>query len=90
MPLHITSPEVEKLLEAVVQMTGESPAEALSIALAERQQRLSLRTTAPKRAMDLRTFLQHEVWPQVPESARGVRLTKEEEEAILGYTENGV
>jgi hypothetical protein len=38
----------------------------------------------------LRAFLQDEVWPQIPEALRGRRLTKAEEEAILGYGEQGI
>lgn len=33
----------------------------------------------------LETFFQNEIWPYIPESLRGTRLTKAEEEAILGY-----
>jgi antitoxin VapB len=35
-------------------------------------------------------FLEEEVWPQIPASVLGTQLSKEEEEAILGYGEQGV
>jgi antitoxin VapB len=35
-------------------------------------------------------FLEREVWPQVPERERGRRLTRREEDAILGYGRAGV
>jgi antitoxin VapB len=38
----------------------------------------------------LRRFLEQEVWPAMPESELGRRLTREEEEAILGFGEDGV
>jgi hypothetical protein len=34
---------------------------------------------------DLETFLQDEIWANIPECLRGTLLTKAEEEAILGY-----
>jgi antitoxin VapB len=34
-------------------------------------------------------FLEHEVWPTIPKEELGRRLTKEEEEDILGYGEPG-
>ncbi len=89
MALNIDNSDVEKLLDEVVQMTGESKTEAVRQALAERQQRLALRSAAHQHEIRLRTFLQDEVWPKVPEEVRGVRLTNSEEEAILGYGEHG-
>ena len=42
------------------------------------------------RAERIRRFLEQEVWPQVPEAERGRRLSREEEDAILGYGSEGV
>ena len=36
------------------------------------------------------TFLQDELWPQIPVELLGTVMTKEEEERILGYGESGV
>ena len=90
MALNIKNPDVEKLLDEVVQMTGESKTEAVRKALEERRQRLSLRFGTRQNEIRLLTFLQDEVWPQVPAELRGTRLTKAAEEAILGYGADGV
>jgi antitoxin VapB len=90
MALNIKNPDVEKLLDELIQATGESKTEAVRKALAERQQRLALRFSIPHPEIRLLTFLQDEVWPQIPADLRGTRLTKAEEEAILGYGEQGV
>ena len=89
MALNIKNSDVENMLNEMVQLTGESKTEAVRKALAERQQRLVLRFAARQQEIRLRTFLQDEVWPQIPEELRGIRLTKAEEEAILGYGELG-
>lgn len=90
MALNIKNQEVDKLLEAVVQITGESKTEAVRKALEERRQRLALHFGAQPNKNRLHLFLQEEVWPQVPAEWRYHRLTKAEEEAILGYGEHGV
>ncbi len=90
MALNIKNADVERLLDEVVQMTGESKTEAVRKALAERQQRLSLNFASHQHEIRLLAFLQDEVWPRVPEALLGARLTKAEEEAILGYGEDGV
>ena len=35
-------------------------------------------------------FLETRVWPAIPKAQRGRRLTREEEDAILGYGPTGV
>ena len=90
MALNIKNSDVEKLLEELIQTTGESKTEAVRKALAERQQRLALRFSVPQTEIRLLTFLQDEVWPQIPSTLLGSRLTKAEEEAILGYGDQGI
>lgn len=90
MALNIKNEDVEKLLDEVVTVTGESKTEAVRQALVERQQRLALRFGARQNEIRLLAFLQDEVWPQISDELRGVRLTKAEEEALLGYGEHGV
>lgn len=90
MPISIKNPEVERLIAEIAAMTGESKTEAVRRALEERRERLSFRIDGESRATRLRRVLEQEVWPQVPEGAKGHRLTKEEEEAVLGYGEEGV
>lgn len=90
MAINIKRPEVERLVEEISRMTGESKTEAVRRALQERRARLALRITSDSRAERLRRFLETEVWPQVPPSELGRKLTRAEEEAILGYGSEGV
>ena len=90
MALNIKNSDVEKILEEVVALTGESKTEAVRKALEERRQRLALRATGDNDLERLVAFLQDEVWSQMPEDVLGTSLTKEEEEEILGYGEIGV
>ena len=84
MALNIKNQDVEKLVEEVVQMTGESKTEAVGRALEERRQRLSVRQLSPKNQAHFLAFLQDEIWAQIPEQLLGTSLKKEEEENILG------
>jgi antitoxin VapB len=90
MSLNIKNQDVERLLDEIVQMTGESKTEAIRKALDERRQRLVLHTVTPRSEARLLAFLEDEIWPQVPPELLGKPITKEEEEAILGYGELGV
>lgn len=47
------------------------------------------RQTTDRPASRVRAFLESEVWPEVPETERGRRLTRTEEDDILGYGERG-
>ena len=91
MPLNIKNPEVERLVEEVAKVTGESKTEAVRKALEERRERLAfqLPPTRDRRAEVLR-FLEREVWPRVPPELLGRGLSKEEQEEILGYGPEGV
>ena len=90
MALNIKNRDVEILLRDVVALTGESKTEAVRKALEERRQRLALWSVTPPDKDRLTTFLQEEIWPQIPPELLGTKLSKEEEEEILGYGENGV
>ena len=88
MSLNLKNPEVERLAAEIAQMTGESKTEAVRRALEERRRRLAYRvqTGAAGRG---RRFLAEDVWPLVPDSEVGRSLTREEEDAILGYGDAG-
>jgi len=90
MALNIKNPDVESLLAEVALITGESKTEAVRKALEERRQRLSLHRLGARSDVRIRLLLQNEIWPQIPAAQRGVRISKQEEEAILGYGEEGV
>lgn len=89
MTINITNRDVEKLLDEITEITGESRTQAVQKALEERRLRLATQTSLGRDDVGLFTFLQQEVWPRIPSEHLGVRLTKEEEEQILGYGEQG-
>jgi len=84
MGLNINNAEVERLAAEIAEITGESKTEAVRVALTERRERLAHQLASrPKGASFLR-FLQEEVWPRIPDEELGRRLTRCEEEEILG------
>jgi len=90
MALTIKNPDVERLLDELIQMTGESKTEAVRRALEERRQRLSPKSGLQRDESSLLTFLQTEIWPQIPAELLGVHLPKADKEEILGYGVHGV
>jgi len=91
MAMNIKNVVVERLAREVAQIAGESKTQAVRRALEERKQRLTVSTTPPELAgARLRRFLGREVWPVVPRKERGRRLTRTEEESLLGYGRAGV
>jgi len=89
MALNIKSAEVERLAAEVARLTGESKTEAIRRALDERRRRLK-GTSARGRRDRVLAFLKKKVWPGIPTGQLGRRLTREEEDAILGYGPSGV
>ena len=90
MALNLKNAEVERLVVEVIAITGESKTEAVRQALKERKRRLAVRQSGESRIIRLKLFLEEELWPTVPNDQLGRAYTKEEEEALLGYGENGV
>jgi antitoxin VapB len=88
--LNIKDREAERLAAEVAAMTGESKTRAVKVALQERRERLALRIVRRDRAEALRSFLERDVWPEVPRNVLGRRVTRREREAILGYGPGGV
>ena len=90
MALNIKNDEVERLVSEVARITGESKTEAIRQALAERRQRLAYRISPEDRETQALRFLEREVWPRIPEGQLGRRLSRSEEDEILGYGPEGV
>ncbi|MBA2540460.1 MAG: type II toxin-antitoxin system VapB family antitoxin [Deltaproteobacteria bacterium] len=90
MALNIKNAAVERLAAELAQLTGETKTEAIRRALEERKARLAMTAIEGDRAQRLRGFLEREMWPKIPRSERGRRLTRKEEDAILGYGKDGV
>ena len=89
MPLNIKNAEVERLAAEVARLTGESKTEAIRRALDERRSRLKHKSAGRRRERVLR-LLEQKVWPTLPDGERGRRLTRAEEDEILGYGPGGV
>ncbi len=89
MALNIKNAEVARLAAEVARLTGESKTEAIRRALEERRQRLRLVSTDNRRTRVLR-FLKKKVWPTLPKAQLGRRLSRAEEDDILGYGPGGV
>lgn len=89
MALNLKNAEVERLAAEVARLTGESKTEAIRRALEERRNRLRVAEVAQRRERVLR-LLRTKLWPSLPKQHRGRRLSREEEDAILGYGPEGV
>ena len=89
MALNIKNVEVERLAAEVARLTGESKTEAIRRALDDRRQRLRQLSTADRRTRVLR-FLEKKVWPGLPKNQFGRRLSRADEDDILGYGPGGV
>ena len=89
MALNLKNTEVERLAAEVARLTGESKTEAIRRALDERRRRLTGPSRAERRARVLR-FLESKVWPALPKKERGRRMSRREEDRLLGYGDDGV
>jgi antitoxin VapB len=81
---------VERLVAEVARLAGESKTEAVRRALQERKARLAYRLVDGDKASRLRRFLETEVWPRIPAEELGRRMSREDEDEILGYGKEGV
>lgn len=90
MALNIKNVEVERLVDEVTALTGETKTEAVRQALLERRTRLRWRFADATRADRIRRFLEREVWPRVPTDQVGKPPDRKERERILGYGPDGV
>lgn len=89
MALNLKNREVERLAAEVARLTGETKTEAIRKALEERRRRLKAVAPSERRERILR-LLRRRVWPTIPRSELGRRLSQAEEDAILGYGKEGV
>ena len=89
MALNVKNAEVERLAAEVAGLTGETKTEAIRRALDERRRRLMYRENTAGSPGRGRRYLEEDVWPLVPEGELGHRLTREEEDSVLGYGDAG-
>jgi antitoxin VapB len=90
MALNLKNAAVERLATEVARRTGETKTEAIRKALLERRQRLVDARLGGERRSAVLAFLEQRVWAKVPKRELGRRLTRQEEDDILGYGPNGV
>jgi antitoxin VapB len=90
MALNIKNDEVERLVEEVAGLTGETKTEAVRRALEERKTRLRFRISDGSRRDRIERFLEREIWSRVPECELGRAPSRAEREEILGYGPDGV
>jgi antitoxin VapB len=84
MALNLKNADVERLAADVARLAGETKTEAIRQALEERKRRLTGRSIARRRQRVL-TLLEERIWPTLPKGERGRRLSRAEEDEILGY-----
>jgi antitoxin VapB len=89
MALNIKNARVERLADELARLTGESKTETIRRALEERRARLKGPSRAERRARVLK-LLQQRIWPGTPKPQLGRRLSRAEEDAILGFGKEGV
>jgi antitoxin VapB len=89
MALNIKDPETVRLAAEVARLTGESKTGAIRSALAERKERLAYGMTRRDRLEQLRRLLKEEIWPSIPKSELGRKMSRKEKERILGYGKEG-
>jgi len=89
MALNIKNPEVESLAAEVAKLARESKTEAIRVALQERALRLKSYRGKLSRDQRIDAALGR-FREQFPKGAFGPRLSKKEEERILGFGPAGV
>jgi antitoxin VapB len=87
--LNSNDPETERLAAEVAAMTGESETEAIRSSLAERKERLSCGLSKRDRKKDLYRLLEQEIWPRIPPSVLGKKLSRREKDRILSQGPEG-
>jgi antitoxin VapB len=90
MALNIKNRDVERLAAEVADLAGETKTEAIRRALEERRSRLVLRVGSKDRRADVLRVLERDIWPNIPRRMLGRRLSRAEEDRILGYGSRGV
>lgn len=89
MALNIKDPETEQLAAEVAALTGDTKTGAIRCALRERKRRLILAQTGMARGDRMVALLERRLWPDLPPEVMTQVLSREQEEAILGFGPDG-
>lgn len=81
---------MEHLAAELADLTGQSKTETIRQALERRRAELIRQGRPHSRQRAARRFFENEVWPLIPADQVGKRLTRAEEDDILGYGSEGV
>jgi antitoxin VapB len=90
MALNIKDPETERLAAEAATLLGQTKTGAIRHALRDLIDRHAAVDDVEHREASLQRFLETEIWPLMPEDELGSRLSKEEQEEILGFGPDGV
>lgn len=90
MAINIKNDRVERLVEELAHMTGESKTAVILRALEEHRERIALEPSGEHRLAQALEFLEKEIWANIPRRLLGRRIPKRERERILGYGKGGV
>jgi antitoxin VapB len=90
MAITIRNGKVERLVQELAQMTGESKTTVIQRALEERKETLGAQREGKPQLAQALDFLEKEVWAHIPENLLGRGIAKREREQILGYGRGGV
>jgi len=82
MALKLDDPEVDALVTEVARLAGESTTEAVRQSLLERKARL---ISAPLKRSERAADILREIRSRIPPELMGKRMTREEEDEILGF-----
>lgn len=89
MGLNIKNANVERLAGEVAGLAHETKTEAIRRALLERRARLQARAGKAGARKNLREYMGRNVWPLIPPAELGRVRTREEEDRILRYGQEG-
>lgn len=90
MALNIKNEAVEDLAAELANLTGHTKTETIRQALERRRAELIRQGRPHSRRIAAQRFLENEVWPLIPADQVGRRLTRAEEDDILGYGPEGM
>ena len=88
MTLHINDARIERLVEEIASLSGESPTHVIRHALVRRLRKLRQLDPEAEHRRIMR-FLEREIWSRIPADQLGRPPSKSEREDLLGFGEGG-